>query len=781
MLSTLLTYLAGRPDSATFFVPSEVTRVVDEIFPRAEWLLPEPYRIFPADETQPPTLGFPVMETTVIRELDARLDRWLADEIAWHISREQTHREKMQASFTAYLNALIKTAENALLSNLLSDYHAIFWLAHSADVAKHFAALPRRISQLDANTGRTQGDALKYRIYAKWATDIRDQMTQLCARSAATLDGEEQRGLQFFRLLQDDVLIFTEEFIGPDLRELRSFINGYLRRDFQAFRDTFEKLRINATDLIQKDKTFRAALPVFGVSPDQAVVVALLLDSRFQNFLFENQFVQNAVSREEREQFALIAKRVREFAVLNQLRRGIVWMTTTADGQIVSTDRRNSTTFSRSTRPLDFGRPGVVDPMVHRFGLIYDISSFSETLGNIRRGGSKSEISSYRQMVLFQRKLETIAQRHSLQFEKFLGDGAFYTTRRALRLVRAAVEIQRFYSEMKRKGFAFNKGLRIALNYGYYRLLPMKTSNESNERITEFYGPGIVELSRLTTGKATKEIEEIAAFLVSRGYDHSTVTTFFAPLKRGVDMVDHTQHAREFYAYINQNNNLINEGIVASMNLLQELSSELMNEMQPLYRLKAQWGTYIGFAPAVPGLEFVGIRLLGMVQLKGLDDVEVGEIAPFSASEVEATQIEVSESLTTILRQEFHHERDTHVELATGAMHIDPTTTANRSLGPELVLCVTGQRLDEDEVLIAEWDPSSDDLNRPLRIPYRDFQRLFAMKGDLTTESLTERKSTLRDLYHRLTEHSNAEAVPLGAFRREEYERFILGEVVERL
>ncbi|HEY2321333.1 MAG TPA: hypothetical protein VGJ82_00590, partial [Thermoanaerobaculia bacterium] len=193
MLSTLLTYLAGRPDSATFFVPSEVTRVVDEIFPRAEWLLPEPYRIFPADETQPPTLGFPVMETTVIRELDARLDRWLADEIAWHISREQTHREKMQASFTAYLNALIKTAENALLSNLLSDYHAIFWLAHSADVAKHFAALPRRISQLDANTGRTQGDALKYRIYAKWATDIRDQMTQLCARSAATLDGEEQR------------------------------------------------------------------------------------------------------------------------------------------------------------------------------------------------------------------------------------------------------------------------------------------------------------------------------------------------------------------------------------------------------------------------------------------------------------------------------------------------------------------------------------------------------------------------------------------------------------
>src|SRR5207253_3842332 len=124
----------------------------------------------------------------------------------------------------------------------------------------------------------------------------------------------------------------------------------------------------------------------------------------------------------------------------------------------------------------------------------------------IRRGGRREEVASYRQMLVFQRKLESIAERYLLQFEKFLGDGAFYTTRRALRLLRAAVEIQRFYADMRRKGFAFNKGLRIALNFGYYRLLPMK-GTAAGERITEFYGPGIVELSRLTTGKANKEIE----------------------------------------------------------------------------------------------------------------------------------------------------------------------------------------------------------------------------------------------------------------------------------
>src|SRR4051795_6794311 len=239
-------------------------------------------------------------------------------------------------------------------------------------------------------------------------------------------------------------------------------------------------MREIAIDLLQRDRTFRAALPLFVANNDQTVPMALLLDTRFQNFLFEQNAIQSAVTREDREQFQLIARRLREFAILNQLRRGISMMTVTADKQIVSADKR-ATAYSRSTRPMDFGRAGVVDPMVHRFGLIYDISAFTETLGAIRRGGEKEEVRSYRQMLLFQRRLESVAQRHRLMFEKFLGDGAFYTTRRALRLIRAAVEIQRFYSDMKRKGFAFNKGLRIALNYGYYRLLPMKATGGGSE------------------------------------------------------------------------------------------------------------------------------------------------------------------------------------------------------------------------------------------------------------------------------------------------------------
>jgi hypothetical protein len=777
MTQSLVSYLAQRPDAATFLIPSTVERALIELFGKPERLLPKPFQIYPADETHAPVLGFPVFDAPVLKELEAKLDRWIAEEIVWQVNRAES-KDKAQAALQAYVAQLLKVAENALMSNLLNDYHAVFWLTHSIDLARHFSTIPRRVSAHDTQAGRALGDTLKYRIFGRWVSETRDQMTQMCTRLVPLLEGEEQRGLQFFRLLQDDVLILTEEFLGPDLRELRSFITGYLRRDFQAFRESFDRLRSTALDLVQKDRVFRAALPLFGGG--QEVTLALLLDPRFETFFFDHPAAQNAVSREEREQFQLIARRVREFAVLNQLRRGIHWMAMLPDGQVVSADRRTEGGWSRSTRPMDFGRTGVVDPMVHRFGMIYDISKFSETLGMIRRGGGKEEIRSYRQMLVFQRKLDVIAQRHLLQFEKFLGDGAFYTTRRALRLVRAAVEIQGFYSEMKRKGFAFNRGLRIAINYGYYRLLPMKTS-ETDEPITEFYGPGIVELSRLTTGKANKEIEEIAQFLVAHGYEERKVDQFFAPLAQGVDVVDRGQSAREYYAYIDGNGHLVNEGVVASMLLMQELSNELGQEAQQLFRVRSPWGTYVAFVPAIAGVEYVGTRLLGMVALKGLDKVEVAELVPFAPGEAEdVVPLEPSESLIMLLRQDFNRRRE-----ASGGWPAAPrdSETVERVVESELVICVRAHSNDlEDEVLIGEWDPSSDDVRRPLRLPRGDFQRLFALKGELTAEILTTKRNSVREMYERLSVKSLAPSCALTPYREDgDYDAYLLGEVVEKL
>src|SRR5204863_6389801 len=111
--------------------------------------------------------------------------------------------------------------------------------------------------------------------------------------------------------------------------------------DFQTVRDSIAKLREIAAELLAADKTFKAVLPLFGSPADQGVPTALMLDTRFQGFLFEQTAMQNGVTREDREQFQLLARRLREFAVLNQLRRGITWMSVLHDGHIVSTDKRS--------------------------------------------------------------------------------------------------------------------------------------------------------------------------------------------------------------------------------------------------------------------------------------------------------------------------------------------------------------------------------------------------------------------------------------------------------
>ena len=89
--------------------------------------------------------------------------------------------------------------------------------------------------------------------------------------------------------------------------------------------------------------------------------------------------------------------------------------------------------LSPATRPLDFMAPWVVDPLVSRFGLIYDISDFTETVTMLRRSGALEQDRSFRMMFRFQRKVNRLASQQRAKLEKYLGDGAFYTTRRALR------------------------------------------------------------------------------------------------------------------------------------------------------------------------------------------------------------------------------------------------------------------------------------------------------------------------------------------------------------
>lgn len=774
MNETLITFLAQRADAGGFFLGNDLPRFLHDLFPRPEWILPRPYKIFFAEEALPPSLGFAVADSEALRDLDGRLDRWLQEEVLWNVRRNEQNKDRLLTAFTSYFSQAIRLAENAMLSSLLSDYHAVFWLAHSNDLCKHFSNMSKRISAVDPAAARSQSDTIRYRIYSKWAAEMREQMQNLRLRVAPVLEGDEERGLQFFRVMQENVLIFTEEFIGPDLRELRSFVTGYLHRDFPTFQKTCDRLRVTTSDLLLRDRLFQAGVSLFGTPTEQGLSTALLFDSKFTKFLFAHPAVEAAINREERDQFLLVARRVAEYAVLHQLRRGITWMTLSPQGDIVSIDKRAAETYSRSTRPIDFGRAGVVDPMVHRFGLMYDISSFSETLGNLARGGRKGELSSYRQMLLFQRHLEKIADRYRLQFEKFLGDGAFYTTRRALRMVKAAVEIQRFYAEMRRKGFAFDKGLRVALNYGYYRLLPMKGGPESTERVMEFYGPGIVELSRLTTGKATKEIAEIQGFLISHGYGPTEVQEFFAPLAQGVDVVDHKMHVREFYAYLNSTGHLVNEGIVASVALLQELSNEVAAESIPLVQIDADWGSYIGFPALIDGVAHIGARIIGHVSLKGLANVEAGEIVPFAEGEGTITELQQADTMVMLMRQLFHAKQND----APGVR----ITTLDRDVASELVLCSTRAVDDETVYILGQWNPLSDEIRDTIEIPKDDLEHLLGVTVALDMEVIESQRRTLETIYRKSAKQPMLERQYLSSFRNDSnFIGFVLAERVERL
>ena len=67
--------------------------------------------------------------------------------------------------------------------------------------------------------------------------------------------------------------------------------------------------------------------------------------------------------------------------------------------------------LSRATRPLDFLEPWVVDPRVERFGMIYDISDFSQTLSVLHRAGTESQDDAFRKMFRFQRRINRLRSR----------------------------------------------------------------------------------------------------------------------------------------------------------------------------------------------------------------------------------------------------------------------------------------------------------------------------------------------------------------------------------
>ena len=105
-----------------------------------------------------------------------------------------------------------------------------------------------------------------------------------------------------------------------------------------------------------------------------------------------------------------------------------------------------------------------------------------------------------------------------------------------------------------------------------------------------------------------------------------------------------------------------------------------------------------------------------------------------------------------------------------------------RIVPTEIVICVKVSADADDEVLIGEWDPVTDEVRNPLRIPHGDFQRLFSLRDGISAESLAERREAVRETYQKLSDRTPSPPLPFGEFRMSgDYEAFVLGTVVEKL
>ncbi len=607
------------------------------VLPDAESLLPRPQRVFLDDELATPLVGFPVLLSEGTEAFRHALQEYIDTEIKVQLQIRgggPVELKPRDRAWEIYAALLTRITENAARSSYSRRYPSILWLYHSQAIAACFRELPLRVRRLHLEIGRGHGDRLKYELLERYLDRVLALTYDTVHRVAQ--EAEESEAELFPDLLtrmRDNVLILSEEHIGPDFVELTSYLRGYLEIEPHGFRHQLAALAEWHRAEWARNELLRAAgRHLLGQRPE-AEAGELLKRPGYASFLaaLPSYAAASPLPAERVPLWENLLLRLKEFELLAALRRQIYPVRRVADGLLGEAPRHRDGWIARplrlspSTRPIEFTSPWIVDPLVSRFGLVYDIADFSAIVSLLRYAGRDEEDRSYRSIFLFQRRVNRMADFHRLNLEKYLGDGALYSARHPGRVLAAALHLQRFYRRALRERFPFDRGLRIALNFGQYRLLPVAEGLGEQNRRYEFFGRGIIELSRLVTGKTTHALEEIKTFLLTLGYSATEVDRFFAPLaERRLDLVDPVEEARDFYAYINSSGALINEGIVATDRFVEQLAEIGVTDLR-----SAQLGerSYLCFTvDEGSGKLPVGLRRLGVAQLKGLARQTVYEV-----------------------------------------------------------------------------------------------------------------------------------------------------------
>ncbi len=738
-----------------FLTPGERAGRWRECFGEASARVPQPYWLYSDADQNPLILGYPLRVSNQWETFLWDIARLIDAEVAYR--KALTQRQEVSKSLLVEQRRLMVGKVAEILENTYQhDYGQrlpeVFFLVLTREISVRVLAATRALASSSPELRPQAIDEIRYGTAQRLADVTHRARTEALDRLRQTEALQPTPASRLFLdLLRDDLFPFAEVRLGSDLRELTSYLQGHLKLDANRFRALFRATSEQLDALRGQDPSFDSVLGAMDPEAPKLPADRLLFSKAVLNLIeIWKHPGTPRLSSDMRRLLADLAQRCRRFEVIGALRDRIVPINEHGSRTVTEMHGR-VVQLSSSTRPLDFTSPGVLPSAVRRYGLLYDLVEFTALLEELRRRGHTSEEAAIRQMVRFLARVDEIRVRHRLKFEKFLGDGSFYSARSASAVFLAAAELRVLYEGTRRQGFSFDRGLRIAVNVGTYHLLPM-VSASANKPHFEFFGHGLVELARLTTGKTTHEVEDITDFLLASGYDLHRVIEFLEPVRHAIRFADILKD-RPYAAFLAENGELVNLGGVVTESLLHDLEAEWVERpMADGEAFGTRW-LLLATGPADQGAPWIGLHWLGTARLKGLEPTPLAEFVVFEQQPPGVTPLPIGSPLLRTLLRLSGADRDA----------ADADTPEPADLDPKL--CVVSAL--EDETTRTWYIGRFEDEVEALLNAFRVKLSPVGLKDGEPFEAwLFQRRGDLAKLYQGLRRGSSGATVPLEDLRR---------------
>jgi hypothetical protein len=737
-----------------FLTPAERAGRWRELFGDAAPAVPHPYWLYSEAEQAPVLLGFPLRVSSTWESFGRELTRLLEAEAFYRRAlalQETVNKAQLVELRRLLVGRIAEILDNTYLHDYGQRLPEIFLLILTREVSERLRAVVRTLATNTPELPPKAVDEIRYAIAQRLADVTHRARTHALDRLRNTEVLQPSAASRAFAdLLRNDLLPFAEIRFGAEMRELSSFLHGHLHLDATRFQGLFRTTTAQLRELREIDPNFDRVLASMDAEAPGLPPERLLFSQAVIELLEIWPHPKTpSLSADMRRLLKDLASRCKRFEVVSALRDRIFPVSdrgfrtvTQVQGQVVQ--------LSNSTRPFDFTSPGVLPSVVRRYGLLYDLVEFTQIIEELRRRGRGTEEQAMRQMVRFLGRVDEIRERHRLRFEKFLGDGAFYSARSARGIFLAATELRLLYERLRKQGFPFDRGLRLAMNVGTYHLLPMFSASGDRSHF-EFFGHGLVELARLTTGKTTHEVEDITDFLIAAGYDLNRVLQFLEPVRHANRFSEFIKD-RPYAAFIAENGELVNLGGVATESFLRDLEADWGEvRAQQAEQFGMRW-LLVATGPEGEESPWVGLRALGTARLKGLEPTQLTEVMVFEQPPPGAVPVEKGTPVLQSLQLLSASALDT-TEPSAGAPEVDPH------------LCVASVL--EDEATRSWYIGTFEDEVEALANAFRVKLAPVGLKDGEPFESwLFQHRVDLAKLYHGLRRQSSGATVPLEDLRR---------------